>query len=299
MRKHLLVSLAIGATLMALVGCTSTASAPAESSTTIDPPAFAQFPSYTDVTTQKGVEYTANEHLDACQPQKAASAERAAVIVVHGGTWRRGNKADASYAEICQWLAHAGFVAFDLDYRLAPEHPFPAGFDDVRASVRWIRSHATKYDVDPARIGAFGGSAGGSLVSLLGTYGSGSITSGSRVAAVVELSGPANLTSTGAEEKSFIPDQLQYLHCGSLTSCPAAKAASPLFHVDPSDPPFFVAHSLEERIPLSQSDDFVKALRTNAVRTTFVTVRGDLHSVAMLSPKLRKLILTFLQSNLA
>ena len=102
-------------------------------------------------------------------------APRAAIVVVHGGSWRRGDKANLNWRAVCQWLATAGYVTVSINYRLAPAWSFPAQLDDVQDAVRWLRDPAVvdRYNIDPDRIGAFGGSAGGNLVSLLGTVGTG------------------------------------------------------------------------------------------------------------------------------
>lgn len=105
--------------------------------------------------------------LDAYVPNR--KGPHPAVLVVHGGAWRSGNKLQlAGYARN---LAERGFAAFAIDYRLAPKHKWPAQIEDCRAAVRWIRANAKKYNVDPFRLGAVGYSAGGHLVSLLGTTG--------------------------------------------------------------------------------------------------------------------------------
>jgi acetyl esterase len=302
MTKRLMI-LAGALVALALTGCASGQSTPTERSITLPQPAYPQFRSYRNVLVQPNVTYRTQDHtaikLDVCQPKKAATSARAAIVVVHGGSWRRGDKNSPEWSSVCQWLASAGYVAFSVDYRLAPEYPYPDGLRDVQASVRWIRSHASRYDIDPDRVGAFGGSAGGNLVSMLGVSGNGSRDTGSRVAAVAELSGPADLTSNGSEQSSFLPLELAYLHCRTFAECPAARSASPLFRVDDTDPPFFVGHSLDERIPLSQSEAFVKQLRAHGVRTTFVTVKGSLHSIAMLSPEMRRLIIRFFDENLS
>jgi acetyl esterase/lipase len=236
--------------------------------------------------------------LDLCLPEHSATAPRPAVILVHGGSWTHGDK--SQWLGICQWLASDGFVAASIGYRLAPAHVFPAGLDDLRTAVRWLKDPAqvAKYAIEPSRIGAFGGSAGGNLVSLLGVTGTGSTDSGDRVAAVVELSAPIDLTRNGPEQKSFYPYELSYLGCTSYADCPQAVAASPIFHVASGDPPFFVAQSTHERIPLVQSERFVDALRAGGVPTTFETRPGDRHSIAILDAALRERILDFLRSHL-
>ena len=239
--------------------------------------------------------------LDACLPPESADgSSRAAVLIIHGGSWARGTKADEGYARICRMLAAAGFAAFSMDYRLAPAHVFPAAIDDVETAVRWLRApeQVEAFDLDPTRIAAYGGSAGGNLAALLGTRGEGDLTTGSRVAAVVDLSGPIDLSGIAATA-DFVPVQLAYLGCATDADCPAALEASPLSHIDPTDPPFFVAHSTSELIPLEQSAIFVGALRAADVSVEFVTVDGTLHSIAMLDDELDQRILDFLTAALA
>ncbi len=228
------------------------------------------------------------------QLQDAEDPARAAIVVVHGGSWTRGDKADIAWRAVCQWLASAGYVAFSIDYRLAPVDVFPAAIEDVQAAVAWLRAdeQITRFHIDPDRIGALGGSAGGNLVALLGTLGSGDLTTGSRVAAVAELSGPTELTGIATTD-DFVPVQLAYLGCASEDDCPAAREASPLYAIDPTDPPFFVGHSTVEKIPLQQAELFVAGLRDAGIATEFVTVEGALHSIAMLDADLKAGIIDF------
>jgi len=219
---------------------------------------------------------------------------RAAIVVVHGGSWIRGDKADIAWRAVCQWFASAGYVGVSINYRVAPANVFPAAIDDVQAAVAWLRAdeQLTRFHVDPDRIGAFGGSAGGNLVALLGTLGSGDLSTGSRVAAVAELSGPTDLTGLATTD-DFLPVQLAYLGCTTEEDCPTAIAASPFYAIDASDPPFFVGHSTVEKIPVEQAELFVGGLRAAGVATEFVTVEGALHSIAMLDADLKARIIEF------
>ena len=102
--------------------------------------------------------------LDAWVPKD--DTLHAAVLVVHGGAWRSGDRKQlGGYANA---LAKRGFACFAIDYRLAPNHKFPAQIDDCREAVKWIRSHAAEYKVDPDKLGAIGYSAGGHLVLSAG-----------------------------------------------------------------------------------------------------------------------------------
>lgn len=234
--------------------------------------------------------------LDAClPPDRDPSAEPVpGILVIHGGSWREGRKDSVGWRAVCTWLAAAGYPAFSIDYRLAPQHPFPAGFRDVQTAVEWLRddAQATRFGIDPERLGVFGGSAGGNLAALLGTTGRGDLTSGSRVAAVAELSGPIDLTGVAVTD-DFAPLQLEYLGCTTFQNCPQARAASPNFQVDASDPPFFIAHSTVEKIPLAQSDRFVEELRDADVDVEYLVADGTLHSIALLDDDLKSRILAF------
>lgn len=287
------------AVLLALAACGPTGS----DSDAIDPQIDAVG---TDLATDPDAEVTADLEygavdgvpllLDAClPPDRDPSAEPApAILVVHGGSWREGRKDSVGWRAVCTWLAAAGYPAFSIDYRLAPEFPFPAGFSDVQAAVEWLRAEeqAERFGIDPERIGVFGGSAGGNLAALLGTTGRGSLTAGSRVLAVAELSGPIDLTGVALTD-DFAPLQLEYLGCTSFADCPTAEHASPNFQIDGTDPPFFVAHSTVEKIPLAQSDRFVEDLREAGIDVEYLVADGTLHSIALLDENLKGRIVAF------
>ena len=253
-----------------------------------------------DVTVLADLEYGAVNGtpllLDACLPPDydPTAGSVPGILVVHGGSWREGRKDSVGWRAVCTWLASAGYPAFSVQYRLAPQDPFPAGFDDVRAAVEWLRAdeQAERFGLDPERLAVFGGSAGGNLAALLGTTGTGDLTSGSRVAAVADLSGPIDLTGVALTD-DFAPLQLEYLGCTTFQRCPAAERASPNFHVDASDPPFFVAHSTTEKIPLAQSERFVEDLRDAGVEVEFLVADGTLHSIALLDDDLKARIIRF------
>lgn len=303
-------------TVVTLAGCAATGS----ESEQVAPdarPAYPVLQTYPDIEVIADLSYGAGPMLvDVCLPNAdapeavgtggtAGSRPRAAVLVVHGGSWMQGDKASIAWRSVCQWLASEGFVGLSVNYRLAPENPYPAGIQDVRQVVTWLRElrQVERFDIDPDRIGALGGSAGGNLVAQLGLEGAGKRTGGSRVAAVVDISGPIDLTTDGFSLGGVVPSfrdvQLSYLGCASYSQCPQARDASPLYDVDETDPAFFVAHSTAEMIPIQQSDALVAALREAGVDTTYVTLDGALHSIAMLDDELRARIAEWLRSKLA
>ena len=91
---------------------------------------------------------------------------RPAVLYFHGGGWVQGDL--ETHHGLCARLAlRSGALVIALDYRLAPEHPFPAAVDDCMAAYRWLHAHAREIGVDPARIAVAGDSAGGNLAAVV------------------------------------------------------------------------------------------------------------------------------------
>ncbi|WP_162242878.1 alpha/beta hydrolase [Leifsonia sp. Root112D2] len=239
--------------------------------------------------------------LDVCSPARVpGAAALPGVVAIHGGSWSMGDKANTDWRAVCRWLASAGFVAYSLDYRLVPAVTFPAAIDDVNTAVAWIRrpANAARFGIDPARLGVLGGSAGANLAALLGMRGSGPTDTGTRVAAVAELSGPIDLTEAGQRLGHPVPYVAQieraYLGCRTFSDCPQAMDASPLYAIDRSDPPVFIAQSSDELIPREQGDAFAAALSRAHVPHTLVTMPGKRHSVALLDPPMRRNIVAFL-----
>lgn len=104
--------------------------------------------------------------MDIFLPQRAATSISPAIVVIHGGAWMSGRRQDMN--ALATQLAESGFVAATVSYRLAPKHKWPAMLDDVQTAVRFLRSKAAEYRLDPKRVGATGASAGGHLSLLLG-----------------------------------------------------------------------------------------------------------------------------------
>jgi acetyl esterase len=90
-----------------------------------------------------------------------------AVIVVHGGGWQNGDK-QKNCKPLFDPLSQAGYAWFTVNYRLAPEHRYPAAIDDVVEAIRYVEEHARQYKVDLKRVAITGESAGGHIVSLIG-----------------------------------------------------------------------------------------------------------------------------------
>ncbi|WP_065963069.1 alpha/beta hydrolase fold domain-containing protein [Curtobacterium sp. UCD-KPL2560] len=331
-RRTPLALLAAVVALVSLVSCSPDPAADGDTTVTADAVIYPLSLRYPGIDVVEDVPYGSDalQRLDVCLPADSApdttatptpsgsptpegrggprggSSGRPAVVMVHGGSWSHGDKATAAYRAVCQYLASEGFVTVNVDYRLAPTDPFPAGLDDVRRALDWVFRPTTlsTYDVDPDRVGLFGGSAGGNLVAMTAVtdHESAAYAAGDRVRAVVDLSGPTDLTerSTRADgvSASFQRKQLLYLGCRTYTDCPAAERASPGFHVTEDTPPFFVGHSTDEFIPLWESQEFVATLRSHDVPVTFVAVQGSAHSIAQLDRAMSERVVGFLRRQL-
>ncbi len=241
--------------------------------------------------------------LNACLPIENKTPT-AAMILIHGGGFDSGTKDFGGMAALCRDLADGGIAAFAVDYRLAPEFVYPAQVNDVTDALEWLREPAqvAEFGIDPKRIGLFGSSAGAIIASSIGTNGSGSLTSGDRVAAVVAMSPAVDLTETGLRlgdpSKLAMATISQYLGCSDFTDCPNARDASPLYSVDKTDPPFYIAISKNELVPVEQGQAMALALKAVGVPVTLDLKPGERHALELLDEATRASIRQFLIDNL-
>ena len=207
----------------------------------------------------------------------------AAVIYVHGGGWTDGDKASGGSREIQELLAR-GYLVFAINYRLAPEYKFPAQIQDVKCAVRHLRANVAVYNLDPDRIGAWGNSAGGHLVSLLGMTdasadfeGSGGYADqSSRVQAVVDGYGPADLTQDFAGFSAWGSKVFD----ATKSSLQIIMRASPVTYVSSDAPPFLIVHGEDDvLVPSSQSETLYQRLTAAGVPATLVLVENAGHSL--------------------
>ena len=220
--------------------------------------------------------------LDAYVPKRKTPMP--GVLVVHGGAWMSADKTELAF--YARKLAERGFVAFAIDYRLAPTHKFPAQIDDCRSAVRWIRTNAKAYRVDPQRIGGIGYSAGGQLVALLGTTGkAGNAQAGevdTRLQAVVAGGAPCDFRGVPANAAL-----LSYWLGGTRAQLPQKyRDASPIAFVSKSSPPMFFYHgSNDALVSRSSPQQMVKVLKEHKVPAQLLLLPRTRH---MNAPRSRK-----------
>jgi len=226
-----------------------------------------------------------NLQVDIYEPANRFSDPRPAVLLIHGGAWATGSKDE--FREPARNLARLGYVAIAVQYRLVTEttNPWPAQLDDCQRAVRWVRAHAKDYHVDPNRIGALGGSAGGHLAACLGTMETRDNSDpelarySSKVTCVVNLCGPSDLSDDLAPkvaEGAWTNERIRILLGHSAKERPdIARAASPLYCVNAQSAPTLICHGRQDPIvPLDQSEWFVEALQKTGVEAKLLVHNG-------------------------
>ena len=193
------------------------------------------------------------------------------LLFIHGGGWSAGSKRQYDQAVLAS--ARQGYVAATVEYRFAPQFPFPAQIEDVKCAVRYLRAHATELLADTGHVGAIGDSAGGHLALLLGFMaakdgleGSGGWPDqSSRVQAVVNYYGPSDLRSVSTSNPDVVRLVGGLLGTTDLQS-PMAALASPMVYLDAHAAPVLSLHGTKDNlVPLSQSEQLHQALKRNGV----------------------------------
>jgi acetyl esterase/lipase len=251
--------------------------------------------------------YPANErveadvaYLEAGRPEKCdlyfpkdipPGAKLPAVVVIHGGGFNDGDKARKREINFCSNLTSQGYVCMSINYKLRRTQgqvTWPQALYDAKTAVRWLRQNAARLQVDPDRIGAMGGSAGGNLAMMLaltrpgdgldpkGPYGDVSAA----VSCAADFYGAVNLMEYH-DMKMFAKTRAE---------APALYAqASPIHYVRSNVPPLLIVHgTADDTVPLSQSEGLVNALRQAGAKPEFIIVDGAPHTFD-LQPRQRDL----------
>ncbi|MEN8117791.1 MAG: alpha/beta hydrolase [Bacteroidota bacterium] len=205
------------------------------------------------------------------------------LIFIHGGSWKGGNKDD--YRRYLVDFAQQGYITATVSYRFSQQAKFPAAVNDVKCAVKWLKQNADEYMIDTEKIAVIGGSAGAHLAMMVGyspdvpEFENECAGTGvdSRVQAVVDIYGPADLTAKIAIESDVV-----YKFLGkSYSEAPDLYIkASPINYLSKDDPPTLIFHgTIDKTVPVNQSDKLKAALDKEGIEAEYHRLKGWPHTM--------------------
>lgn len=227
-------------------------------------------------------EFGRRNHLDIWRRADLSAHAGAPVLVqVHGGGWSMGDKSGQAHP-LMSHLAERGWVCVAINYRLSPRSRWPDHIVDVKRAIAWTRANIAEHGGDPSFVVLTGGSAGGHLTALaaltpgLAEFQPGFEEADTGVVAAVPFYGVYDFTNRGGTAGRGLVRFLerQVMRTALADDRQTWDQASPISHVGPHAPPFFVLHGVNDSlVPVEQAREFVAALRASSRR---VVVYGEL-----------------------
>jgi acetyl esterase/lipase len=209
------------------------------------------------------------------------TANGAGVLFMVSGGWFSTWAPPEQLQPLFQPLLEKGFTVFSVRHGSSPKYNIPEVVSDVRRAVRFVRYKASEFNVDPERLGVYGGSAGGHLSLVLGTASDdGDPRSGdevlqvsNRVAAVAAIFPPTDL-------REWVANPPENIKSFPALRFEVEKAPdySPLLHVTPDDPPTLLIHGdKDDLVPISHSENIQKAFAESKVPHELIVIEGGGH----------------------
>jgi pectinesterase len=236
-------------------------------------------------------------NLDLYLPARKDNKKFPAVILVHGGGWRSGNR--SMEAPMANLLSRNGYAAATVDYRLSPEAKYPSSIYDVKAAVRWMRAHAEEFNIDSNKIAVYGTSSGGHLASFLGATNGiekfegreGILNHSSEVNAVVNIDGILDFTDPAESGKDEDPGKpsagKQWLGYSFKDKPEIWIEASPVNYAGRRMPPVIFINSSIERFHAGR-DSFIDKLKRYGIYYEVYTIPGTPHTFWLFNPWFEK-----------
>lgn len=223
--------------------------------------------------------------VDIYQP-KGDSSPNPLVLIIHGGYWKAGDK--TVHVQQGIEFAELGYTAASVNYRLSAKHTFPANIEDIYDCIKFLTKNAGQYNIDPSRIVTYGGSAGGHLSGFIGLaantegreYNAG--INADAIKGIITFYGMHDLTLQIQREHPFTQ---QYIGSDFSQASAKYRDASPIYHVDPRDPPVLLMHgSIDGSVSVKNSDALSAMLEQVGVPYTYDRVEGWPHAMDYFSP---------------
>jgi acetyl esterase/lipase len=219
--------------------------------------------------------------LDVLKPKSGANG--AAILFMVSGGWVSRWAPPQESVQQFQFLLDKGFTVVIVRHGSSPRYQVPDAVSDVRRAVRYVRHHAKQWGVDPDRLGAYGGSAGGHLSLVLGMASDNGdpaaeepfMRESNRVASVVAYYPPVDLRSWARGR--MLPTEGQRFPALNFEKEKAADI-SPILFVTPDDPPTLLVHGdADELVNISHSQKLFAALQEQKIKSKFITLPGAGH----------------------
>lgn len=222
-------------------------------------------------------------HLDAFY--KNENTKLPAVILIHGGGWKSGNKSQMQF--MAQAIASKGYSCFAIEYRLSPEAKYPAAILDVKSAIKFIKSNAEKFNVDPSRIAVLGCSSGGQMAALIGTTNENSAfedkddwNQNAKVQAIIDMDGILAFKHPESQEGKAASLWLGGTYEQKRETW---QQASALTHTDKNTPPILFINSDMIRYHAGR-DDMIAILDKNGIYNEVQTIKNSPHSFWFFNP---------------
>ena len=208
-----------------------------------------------------------------------------AVILVHGGGWKSGDKSHMK--PLAQHIASKGYSCFILEYRLSDEAKYPEGIYDIKQGIQFIKANASKFHVDSTKVAILGCSSGGQMASLVGTTNNNSkfeeksnYKSSTSVQAIINLDGILAFKHPKSQEGKMASWWLG----GTYAEQPIVwEEASALTHTDESTPPILFISSQYERFQAGR-EDMIKILDKHNIYSQVETFPDSPHTFWLFHP---------------
>ncbi len=215
--------------------------------------------------------------LDVFYPKKTKAKSLPAILIIHGGGWRSGNR--TQHYPLAQRLAEKGYVCITPAYRLSTDALYPAAVQDLKAAITWIKRNARQYKVDTAKIVCLGFSAGGQLATLIGTTQPG-------ISAIVDIDGTLAFVhpESGEGDDSKNISAATYWFGYNKTERPDLwKEAGALNNAGAHTPPTLFINSSVDRMHAGRND-YTDILNRNNIYTEIHTFPNSPHTFCLFEP---------------